>query len=796
MKLNRIILSAILLAMLPVSAFSDDLGMARIGLVNGDVQISTADTKEWVPASINTPLQQGDRIWVPEGGRSEVRISGGVSARLDAVTSFDILTLGDNSLQFFLNGGRAYINNRKQVIDIIQVDTPLSSITCYGSSIAMLDVYEDGTTDVSVTRGYAYVETRNGKTRVTSGNTLRIGPDLTADIFPINTPDEWVTWNRNRDRRLAGRPEYQRYLPSELGDYASDLDQNGRWIETPDYGYVWTPMVSVSADWAPYREGKWAWMNGDYVWVSYESWGWAPYHYGRWAFIPRSGWCWVPPRRGQAHWAPGYVAWVHTPSYVSWVPLAPGETYYSRRNYGPGSVSITNITINNININRQFRNIGINNAVTVLPRDNFISGRKAAFKIRENPFTQRNAGFGPPVIKPSIATMSPRIKTIPTVKLPPPQVRRINVDNLRNERKLVPNERGSVFAPGRQVPVIGAVPHKEPIRIKPGLKPGQFSGTRLQPGPKGISPIAPPATRVQPLERPVIKKPERTFKGPAAGPPTVTVPGTPPSSFKPGAAGSRERELRPLTPGGDQGRFRRSPLPATQTPPPVTQERTFKKPAPAMVAPPAVSQPVAPAPVRRAPKIEPPQVQQPPVRTTPRFKAPPAPATQVKPPTVQQPPVRQLRQYQPPASQPQAPPPVAQPPVRHTPKFQAPPVSKPPTPPPVAQPPVRPTPRFQAPPVQAPAAPQPPARQFRQYQPPVSKPPTPPPVAQPPARPAPRFQAPPVQAPPAPPPVRQFHPAPPPAQQPPAVNPEKLLKKKLPPTEQPPAGGPPAAGPR
>ena len=134
-------------------------------------------------------------------------------------------------------------------------------------------------------------------------------------------------YGRFEDRRYAST----RYLPRELDTYASDFDDNGRWVNAPGYGYVWTPTVSVSVGWSPYSNGRWCWVGGDYVWIGYEPWGWAPYHYGRWSYVASIGWFWVPPARGAAYWGPGYVGWVSTPTYVAWVPLAPGEiiTSYS-----------------------------------------------------------------------------------------------------------------------------------------------------------------------------------------------------------------------------------------------------------------------------------------------------------------------------------------------------------------------------------------------------------------------------------------------------------------------------------
>ncbi len=467
-----IALIIMLLVLIPAAAFSLDLEKARIGYMKGDVQLSTKDNPDdWFPAALNTPLQEGDRIWVPDGGRSEVQILGGVAIRLDAASSFDILSLGEDSFQFFLNEGRAYLNNRGEEIDHIQVDTPYSSIGCYDNARAMIDVDANGATYLSVLSGYAFAETRNGKIRVDAGNTLRIAEDLTADMSPLNSPDEWENWNVDRDRRLAGGSRGLRYLPDELGDYVNDFEDNGRWIYAAGYGYVWSPTAAYSYDWAPYRLGRWVWIGGDYVWISTEQWGWAPYHYGRWIHLSNSGWCWVPPRHGQVYWSPGYVGWVHTPSYVSWVPLGPRDTYYGRGHYGPGSVNVTNVSIGIGAVNLSFQNVNIRNAVTVQQRDTFLSGRKSDFRTRENPFASRDAIVGPPTFKPQHATLSPALKLIPRNQLPPEKVRFTRVDTLKKERRIVTDQRQSVFTPGRPARDMRVMKREDPVRPQREQRP-------------------------------------------------------------------------------------------------------------------------------------------------------------------------------------------------------------------------------------------------------------------------------------------------------------------------------------
>ena len=475
MKIRIITLLLLSLALLSSRAYSADLGMVRMGIVQGDVQIYSEDAGDWVPAAANTPLGQGNRIWVPAGGRSELQVLGGIVLRLDDSTSLDILSLGDNAYQFYVNSGRIYVNNRAGRVDQLQIDTPVSSVACNDTSTVMIDVEENGTTEISVLEGYAYAETRNGRIRVPSGRTLRIGENLQAEMYPLSSSDEWLEWNRDLDRRFSETGDSLRYLPEELNDYGYDLDNNGTWFQDASYGYVWTPSIAVSVNWAPYHYGRWVWIGGNYVWISIERWGWAPYHYGRWVFLRHGGWCWVPPRRGAVHWGPGYVGWIHTANYVSWVPLAPGETYYGHGYYGPGSVNIHTLQNRTFPANRNFINRNARNAVRVVHRDTFLHGRQVAVPAKENPFNQRNVEIGPPRFKPDRETHAPVLKKIPVAKQPPQRIRRISTETLRQERKLAPEKRGSVFTPGKPVREMPATLRDTPNRMQRERRPDTYS---------------------------------------------------------------------------------------------------------------------------------------------------------------------------------------------------------------------------------------------------------------------------------------------------------------------------------
>lgn len=411
----------------PLCGYSGELGDLYLKHVEGDVQVMTEETTDWVPASMNLPIREGDRLWVPDGGRAELKLQNGTVIRIGEETSLEVLLADPEVFQFYLDEGHAYVtvaDSRDGKGQAVFPETPGGSFKAYGRSRFRVDVAEEGRTELSVLQGEVYVDQPKGQMKAVAGERLVLRAGSTyPELAGLKPPDQWEQWNRNRDKGVSEAvvTPGTRYLPEDLRPYAADLDSNGSWVSSPDYGYIWAPTVVHVSSWAPYQLGRWVWIGGDYVWISYEPWGWAPYHYGRWVHVDRHGWCWVPPRRGSVYWGPGYVGWVHTPTHVSWVPLAPGETYYhhGRRNYGPHSINITNITVNKVVIKGGYRNARHGSAVTTMHRDGFLGGRGEHVRIRESTLLGNHEPMGPPRIKPGREGFMPVVKVVPEGKRPP-----------------------------------------------------------------------------------------------------------------------------------------------------------------------------------------------------------------------------------------------------------------------------------------------------------------------------------------------------------------------------------------
>jgi hypothetical protein len=368
----------------------------RASYLQGEVSFRPGNVDDWTSATLNYPLSSGDHLWTDVNARAELHV-GSNAIRLAPETAFEILDLDDNHLQIRLTQGSALIRIRTlNSDDDVEIDTPTGAVTLLRDGTYRVDVSADGATST--------VTTRNGDAEVTSNdNTISVRPDETvlftadgasSDVRNAPPMDEYDQWANSRDR-TEDRSVSARYVSRDMTGY-EDLDRNGTWSNDASYGHVWIPS-NVASDWAPYRYGRWAWVEPyGWTWIDDAPWGFAPFHYGRWAYS-RNRWVWAPGVvRSRPVYAPALVVFVGGSSFsggrnygdrgdVAWFPLAPREVYrpayrtsddYVRR-VNVTNVNVTNINITNVNVtNVQYRNQRVQGATTAVRQDQFAGSQR------------------------------------------------------------------------------------------------------------------------------------------------------------------------------------------------------------------------------------------------------------------------------------------------------------------------------------------------------------------------------------------------------------------------------------
>jgi len=183
-----------------------------------------------------------------------------------------------------------------------------------------------------------------------------------------------------------GQPAQTQQQPQYQGEenyqvFYDQLSPYGRWINYPEYGYVWAPSVDV--DFQPYStNGHWVYSDEGWTWASDYQWGWAAFHYGRWFYEDGYGWLWMPGHQ----WSPAWVTWGHSEGYYGWAPLGPNvqagdnwtppthswtfvpKEHMTKTNVHDYAVNKTNnVTIvKNVTIINNTTNINNNNSKTVV----------------------------------------------------------------------------------------------------------------------------------------------------------------------------------------------------------------------------------------------------------------------------------------------------------------------------------------------------------------------------------------------------------------------------------------------
>jgi hypothetical protein len=239
--------------------------------------------------------------------------------------------------------------------------------------------------DAEVTAGTAGAfNVRNGQMAQLSGV-----DNVQQQVSGAPPLDAFDGFTRDRDAREDRATLSARYVPREMIGY-EDLDANGRWVNIAPYGMVWQPTV-ISAGWAPYRHGHWAWVEPwGWTWIDDMPWGFAPFHYGRWA-NSAGGWFWVPGTISvRPVYSPALVAFVGGGGIgvgvAAWFPLGPGEVY--RPAYHVSEVYVRNVNVAYVRDVTVIKRVEVSNtvyvnqrvvgAVTVVPHEVFVGARPVA----------------------------------------------------------------------------------------------------------------------------------------------------------------------------------------------------------------------------------------------------------------------------------------------------------------------------------------------------------------------------------------------------------------------------------
>jgi FecR protein len=431
-----------------------DPGAARISYTRGDVTTQHSDSGDWVAATVNTPVVNGDHVSTGQNARAEIQLDHANTLRLADQSTANVVNLSSGQIQLQVGQGLANYDVTKGSDASVEIDTPNVAIRPQlnaGGSYRIL-VNSDGETIVDVRNGSVDISTPQGTTHVDRDQRITIEGNADNAQFQISAAssrDEWDKWNNDRDHQIESASSWQHTNPYYTG--SQDLDPYGQWNNVPDYGSVWFPTASPG--WAPYRDGRWVFEPYyGWTWVSYEPWGWAPYHYGRW-FVYGGNWGWWPgPVYGgyRPVWAPAYVSFIGFGGggfglsvgfgggfgNIGWLPCGPGDRFYPWYGRGVNRVNVVNVyNIHNngggfgplrsgrgaySNVDRAFTEDRVREGVSSMPSNQFGRGRVPLQQQRMDAasFRQASVMTGANPIAPSRESFRPSDRQVSPSAIP------------------------------------------------------------------------------------------------------------------------------------------------------------------------------------------------------------------------------------------------------------------------------------------------------------------------------------------------------------------------------------------
>lgn len=446
--MNSIIKRLVLAALTAFLVFSTvamagrhyDRRYVRISHLEGNVVFRNEADTDWVAGSVNTPLQESDRIYVPLNSRVEIEFDDGSYLRLAEDSEMRILNLDEKLIRVEMPIGLATLRFSGRVL--FELRTPAGMARFDDDGLYRVEVMKDGGMDLAVHKGKAQILRASERMQVKRNQAVYLPADTVrqATYREVDREDAWDSWNDRRDAIVLASNSRQ-YLSPDVYIGVTPLDHFGTWVHLGgEYGYGWSP-VGISFGWSPYRHGRWVHRPyWGWTWVSYEPWGWLPYHYGRWHYHPVHRWCWLP---GQSmsfrFWSPGVVHFYHHNNRVHWLPLGPRD-HYDHNNYYYNVHNINyNTYIQNFNSRQALarrdipsENIHVQGALVSVDRDNMTNGRP--FEFRQVPAKELANWKATPVsslrdidIRPTASSLSPN-----------PQItaQQLNLADLRRDASL------------------------------------------------------------------------------------------------------------------------------------------------------------------------------------------------------------------------------------------------------------------------------------------------------------------------------------------------------------------------
>jgi hypothetical protein len=321
------------------SSAPSDQPYGYVRVLEGSATLAHHENEQPTPLRMNQPVLVGDLVIVGPGSRLELLLADQNTARLDAESALELVALAaspdrsDRETVLRLHRGNLQLSIADSAMggQAPNIETPNATIYPSGAGHYRITTDHGDWTEVVARDGAADIATDRGNVQVAAGQdaVIRGTQQSRAAVRSAGGVDRLEQWGASLERQVASADLGGNVDPS-LQTQAASLAQYGDWVDYNNAQY-WKPS-GVDADWSPYWNGDWSYTPSGYSWVSSEPWGYVPYHYGSWEYLPVHGWAWRP----GAVFAPAWVYWYWSPSYVGWCPIGYYSGFYNALYPGMG----------------------------------------------------------------------------------------------------------------------------------------------------------------------------------------------------------------------------------------------------------------------------------------------------------------------------------------------------------------------------------------------------------------------------------------------------------------------------
>ena len=292
-------------------------------------------------AILNLPVGPGDIIQTSAERRSEIQFDNGTIVRLDLNSRLKIETLMAQSLStaqkisnLVLEKGQVYVMYKKyNSLEMFQVVTAGAAVKLDHNSVALIRLAAEGSTDVQVERGKAFLlygadKLHLSRKSINAKQRGVVSAENRVELAEYKVLSDFKAWNESINAHFpelhegSYLPKPLQKLPLAVFNFAQKFGNiHGEWIWHDLYGYVWRPYLNDQrypwGTWQPYINGSWTGYGGELFWVPAEPWGWVPYHLGIWMWDKGKGWVWLP----GSMFAPAWAVWEFYSGMYSWRPF-------------------------------------------------------------------------------------------------------------------------------------------------------------------------------------------------------------------------------------------------------------------------------------------------------------------------------------------------------------------------------------------------------------------------------------------------------------------------------------------